>query len=87
MNFGIMMIWNWIIGLVLLFPVLLLAVWICEKKYGKDVMKTLCGNEVQFDAECLFASAIIGLLWETALPMIIHILVLRAKDAYKSMHQ
>ena len=84
MHFGLMMIWNWIAGLVLLFPVFGVAVWIGEKKYGKDIMDRLtAGTDNDFDMRALFAAAIATLIWEATFPIMLYVIFQAAKELHE----
>ena len=86
MNFGLMMIWNWVIGLVLFFPACGIVYFILQKKYGKDVMDRL-DSDGGFDGQCLFYAAIATLLWEASFPVLFYIMFRLAKEMSELMHK
>ena len=85
MNFGLCMIWNWIAGLVLVFPVFGIALLIGEKKYGKDIIDRLTSgaNDNGLDMRGLMAVAIVSLIWEASFPVMLYVIFQAAKELYE----
>jgi hypothetical protein len=85
MNFGLMMIWNWITGLVLVFPIFGITLFIGERKYGKDIMDRLMDSDdnTGFDVRALLAMAIASLVWEASFPILLYVIFQAAKELYK----
>lgn len=88
MAFGLMMIWNWVVGLVLFFPVCGVAYLVLVKKFGKDVVDRLCSSEnSDFDTKWLLALAVASLVWEAAYPIMCYMLYTGAKELHNMMHE
>ena len=86
MNFGLMMIWNWIVGLVLFFPAAGIVYFICQRKYEKDVMDQL-DKDGDFDSQCLFYAAIATFIWEASFPVLFWLMFRMAKEMRDAMHE
>jgi len=69
-NLGMIVLWNWIIGLILTPVISMIENAFLKHKFGKDVLERCTEhNEFRSAGEAIFCMGIIGFTWEFTLPI------------------